>query len=69
MKLINGYVKIIENDIVQEKECKIISFFSWSNGSNTFPVALVMMENGEVHQCLATGVRFKLDQELPHTLQ
>lgn len=63
MKLIDGYVRIIEDverEIVREEECKIINFFSWSNGTNTFPVALIMMKNGDIGQYPATSVRFKL---------
>lgn len=66
----DGFVKVInENNTFEEKECKIINFFSWSNGVKTFPVVLVMMEEGEVLQYPASGVRFKLRSESKRTLQ
>ena len=72
MKMIDGYVKIMETEIPIEKKCKIINFFSWFDGTHTLPVALVMMmmmiiENGEIHQYPATKICFKLKSEEPNT--
>lgn len=70
MKMVEGYVKVInENNTFEEKECKIINFFSWSDGTKIFPIALIMMERGEILQCPASSVRFKLNSESKRVLQ
>lgn len=71
MNMVDGYVKIIsinketKEEIKEEKECKIISFFPWSDGVHTFPVGVIMLKTGELSQYPVTSLRFKLNIDKP----
>lgn len=71
MRSIKGYVTLIDDpdkNTTREEECMVFEFFPWSNGTVTFPVAVIMLNSGELQQHPITNIRIKVNKNVSTTV-